>query len=294
MFRSLLFLVFCSLIWSQSVHSTIPSTGYSSMISKYQQVEQSMRQNPYGVPVYIDSDFRDNYTAGEVAALVQHDFATVAAGLTSAQRWCDIVLLHINVKGCDAKQGKINSLKLYVGRRHYQMPEEAHEMQYQFRQISTTHDYFQLSLAAASGPLGTSDYVIKLEVIPFNEESSFILFKYSYQFGFTARLAMNSYLATVGRNKVGFSTVSGPNVKEPVYVRGLQGIVERNAMRYFLAIRSVLDTLNTQRWQSRVQRWVYLAKGFERQLQELNDDEYLKTKTKEFSLNINKNKQIGL
>ena len=54
---------------------------------------------------------------------------------------------------------------------------------------------------------------------------------------------MDAYFATFGRDKVGFSVVGKGPDGAPQYVRDLRGGMERNAMRYYLAIRSYLEVL---------------------------------------------------
>jgi hypothetical protein len=100
-----------------------------------------------------------------------------------------------------------------------------------------------------------------------------------------AKLALDGYLATIGKHKVGFTIKDYDEDSQPVYVQGLQGIVERNSMRYFIAIRSLLDTSDSQgeQWETRIEQWYELAKGFERQFMEVRDREYIETKRKEYA-----------
>ncbi|WP_455206450.1 hypothetical protein [Kaarinaea lacus] len=272
---------------SYSFAGSTTSSEYKSLESQYQSIKALLETNQYGVPVYIHSDFQTDIATGEVYALLDHDFQTVAANLGSSDHWCDVVLLHINVKGCDLDTGNKSQdqLTLYVGRRFYQTPEEAHEMQYRFNKVNATPDYLHVSLTAGDGPFGTSDYLLTFEVIPFDTSSSFIHFKYSYHYGLMAKLAIDGYLATIGRHKVGFTVSDYDGENQPIYVQGLQGIVERNSMRYFIAIRSFLDTsdLSREQWDDRIKHWYQLARGFERQFMEVRDGEYIETKRKEFT-----------
>ena len=50
-------------------------------------------------------------------------------------------------------------------------------------------------------------------------------------------------LATLGRDKVGFSVVGRAADGRPVHVEGLRGAVERNTLRYYLAVESYLGAL---------------------------------------------------
>lgn len=273
-----------------------PVAGYDVLLARYGQIETLLQDNQYGVPLYIQSTFGDEYAQGDVYALVEHEFAAVLANLNSPGHWCDVVLQHINVKGCDVNHNAEHrdpdrDLTIYVGRNYFQTPDEAHEMNYKFVSKAVRDDYIQVDLTSKDGPLGTSDYQLIFEAIPFNDKASFIHFKYAYQYGFMARLALDGYLATLGRNKVGFSVKGYDENHEPLYVKGLQGIVERNSMRYFIAIRSFLDTasLGPQQWGSRIDHWYSLAKRFERQLIEVRDKAYLETKTREYNYRENNN-----
>lgn len=264
----------------------VSSVEYQSLLAQYQIIKTQLKANQYGAPVVIHSDFQEDKATGEVYALVSHDFKTVAANLGTSGHWCDVVLLHINVKGCDinASKSSADQLTLYVGRRYYQTPDEAHEMHYRFRKVNAISDYLHVDLTAGDGPFGTSDYLLTFEVIPFDASSSFIHFKYSYQYGLMAKLAIDGYLATIGRHKVGFTVIDHDKENQPIYVQGLQGIVERNSMRYFLAIRSFLDTagLSSEQWENRINHWYQLAGDFERQFLEVREKDYLDTKRKEF------------
>jgi len=288
--RTILFFICLLLIWPvcSFADNTTDASGYKSLLSQYHTLKESLESNQYGASVYIQSDFQEDNATGEVFALIDNDFNSVVDALSSPDHWCDVVLLHINIKGCDVNSN-INSesnLTLYVGRRYFQTPDQAHEMRYQFNNVSSSSDYLHVNLTAGDGPLGTSDYLLTFEVIPFDESSSFIHFKYSYSYGFMAKLALDGYLATIGRNKVGFTVTEYDDSNNPVYVKGLQGIVERNSMRYFIAIRSFLDTsyLNREQWDNRVQHWYQLARRFERQFIEIREREYIDTKSKEFRI----------
>lgn len=289
--------IFCVAPMVSNAGDTIPAAAtdrHNELLSRYRQIELDLRHNQYGAPIYIQSTFGDEFSQGDVYALVGHEFAAIAQSLKTPTQWCDVVLQHINVKGCDVDHGAnrhvgqtsaTDHMTIYVGRDYYQTPDDAHEMRYQFVPKVIRDDYVQVDLTAKDGPLGTSNYKLIFEAIPFDDNTSFIHFQYAYQYGFMARLALDGYLATLGRHKVGFSVTGYDDNNEPLYVKGLQGIVERNSMRYFISIRSYLDTasLNAQQWSQRIDHWYDLAKRFERQLNEVRDGAYVKTKTQEYS-----------
>jgi hypothetical protein len=84
-------------------------------------------------------------------------------------------------------------------------------------------------LSAAEGPLSTKDYRIVLEAVDIGKGRTFLHRTYSYGFGMAGRIAMKTYLATIGSAKVGSTQASSGD-----YIGGVRGLVERNTMRYYL------------------------------------------------------------
>src|SRR5690606_37674862 len=110
---------------------------------------------------------------------------------------------------------------------------------------------------------------ISAEAVPLENGKTFMHMRYSYGFGGAGRFAMQAYLATAGANKVGFTT------------NGVRGAVERNAMRYYLAIDAYLDTMDApeaQRVDQRLQRWFAATERYPRQLREMEKGRYVALK----------------
>lgn len=258
-----------------------------------------MSNNAFNEPLHIKSTFNDDVGTGEVYALIDNEFSIISSNLVTVRQWCDMLVLHVNVKGCfpgggedageeQAKESSKNTIRLYVGRNYYEPIEDAYAMTYKMSVMQQSDDYLKNTLSSESGPFGTSNYLLEFEAIPLNEQKTFIHFRYSYEYGLLARIALEGYLATLGRNKVGFTVEKYDENNNPVYVKGTQGIVERNSMRYFLAIRAYLDTYldNQNAWNHRIQHWYELALPYKQQLLEVEDQNYLKTKREEFEKRI--------
>ena len=78
----------------------------------------------------------------------------------------------------------------------------------------------------------------------------------------------------------------------PVYVGGIRGIVERNAMRQLLAIEAYLDTRAVaQRDRARFERFHDLTERHAGQLHELERDEYLALKTAELERQVERQRR---
>jgi hypothetical protein len=238
-------------------------------------------------PFAVETGADGGLAHGTVYTTVPHDFASLADVLRSPANWCEITSLHLNVKSCiwsDAGAGP--RLTLYSGRKTYERPEDAHALPYAFELVEDGDEYFRVLLTGDDGPLGTSDYSIEIEAIPTGESESFIRLSYAYRYGLTTRLAFASYFATLGSGKVGFSVVGADARGNAVYVDGMAGMIERNAVRYQLAIQAYLDTCDlpeSERFEGRIARWFSLTERHRRQLYELEQQEYLQNKRREYS-----------
>jgi len=95
-------------------------------------------------------------------------------------------------------------------------------------------------LSADEGPLSTRDYRITLEAVPLDGGRTLLHLAYSYAFGFAGRVAMQAYLGTIASDKRGFTVVGRESDGQAIYIDGMRGLVERNTMRYYLAIEAFL------------------------------------------------------
>ena len=154
-----------------------------------------------------------------------------------------------------------------------------------YRVAVQTPDYLQIRLNADKGPMGTSNYRIVLEAVPLKGGQTFIHLSYAYAYGLAGRMAMQGYLATIGKDKVGF-TIDGIQAGEqPHYIGGNRGLIERNTMRYFLAIDAFLGASSGSaeaRFEQRIHDWFVAVERYPRQLHEMEQGEYLAMKRKEY------------
>jgi len=141
-------------------------------------------------------------------------------------------------------------------------------------------------LIADKGPIGTHDYRIVLEAAPADDGRTMIRLAYSYAYGTAGGLAMQVYLGTTGRDKVGFSLAAKDSGGPPRLVDGMRGVAERNTMRYYLAIEAFLGALATVPPSARLEKslsdWFAAVERYPRQLHEIGREEYLDMKRKEY------------
>jgi len=242
-------------------------------------------RNPFDRPVYLQSTEASALLQGDVFALVDQPYATVRQALVKPGSWCSILILHLNVKYCRASStaGR-DMLDTGVGRKFDQPLGDVYWVRFEHRVARAGDDLLQVTLQAPSGPLGTRDYRILVEAAPSGERQSVLHMTYAYGFGFAARIAMQAYLATVGSDKVGFSTVGPRGAGPPTYVGGLRGVLERNTMRYYLAIEAHLAATGlpaAQQMPRSLRDWFDATERYPEQLHEIERDAYLEMKRHE-------------
>ena len=98
---------------------------------------------------------------------------------------------------------------------------------------------------------------------------------------------MQAYLATAGSSKIGFTQVAAASLDHgtsKAYVGGMRGAVERNTMRYYLAIDAYLLSLAAppaQQLNTRLETWFDSTEQYSLQLRETDKASYLAMKKKE-------------
>ncbi len=256
-----------------------------SMRARHAELKDRLADNQFQRPLYLKSAQTSGELRGDVFAVVEHPFAMVREALQIADQWCDILILHLNVKRCkNTRRSGASRLLVSVGKKVDQPAEDAYTLQFAYRIAVATPDYLQLRLNADVGPLGTKNYLIQLQAVPIDARHSFMHMSYSYEYGFAARVAMKAYLATIGREKVGFSIVGHQQDGRPVHIRNVLGLVERNAMRYYLAIDAYLGAYLLpagEQVETRLRDWFESTERYATQLHEMGRGEYLEMKRKE-------------
>ena len=238
-----------------------------------------LEASAFGRPLVLESSEQDGKVQGTILAVVDHPIAALRAGLDTPAEWCEVLILHLNVKSCVAsRDGAAHSLALLVGRKGAEEGDGGQPIDFDFRLADSTPQGLSVAMKAPDGPLGTTDYRLALDAIASGPRSSFLRLSYAYAYGPAARLAMSTYLRTAGRDKVGFSTTGRSSSGKVEYVGGLRGVLERNTMRYFLAVDTYLASARqpaAKRAGWRLRAWFDATERYARQLHELSKAEYL-------------------
>jgi hypothetical protein len=255
----------------------------AALRAKQVSLRDTLETSPFHRPLVLASTQSAGNLQGEVYAIVDQPFSVTGPALQGMGRWCELLLLHLNAKRCSvAGQAPSEVLSLWVGRKLDAAPGGGYRVDFDYSVPFARSDYLRVQMAAAKGPLDTRDYRLALEAVALDAKRSFVHLSYAYSYGTVARMAMQAYLATAGRDKVGFSITGRTEDGKPIHVDGVRGAVERNAMRYYLAVEAYLGALSTppgDRQEKRQRDWFASTERHPAQLHEMGWDEYLAMKS---------------
>ena len=259
----------------------------AALKARHAALQDRLAHNAFGRPLYLESAQTDTDLKGDIYSVVDYPYSMVGEALRPVGHWCEILILHLNVKGCRSIGGNTGAgvISVAAGKKYDQPVDEAYKLEFDYKVALATADYLRVELSAPQGPLGTNNYRISLEAVPIADgRRSFIHMSYAYGYGFAARTAMQVYLGTIGRSKVGFTSNERGADGKPVYIGGVLGLVERNTMRYYLAIDSYLGAYTlppAEQVEKRLTSWYDATERYATQLHEMDRDEYLTMKRNE-------------
>ena len=253
--------------------------------ARYLALRPQLERGALGGPIHIESSEASRRGQGDVYAVLAAPIGTVIAALGDPSHWCDVLMLHLNNKACRIQgAGAATQIELRIGRTYDQPVADAPRVLFAWHAQPPAADFLSVHLDAATGPFDTHDYRILLEAVALEGERSFLHLGYSFRYGGAGRLALQFYLASAGRSKVGFSTLAERPGAEAVPIGGVRGIVERNVMRYYLAIDAYLGATSAppaSQQDKRLQAWFDGTEKYPRQLRELDRAAYLGMKRNE-------------
>jgi hypothetical protein len=253
------------------VHATAQAQDAGALRLRHAALKEQLAQNPFGRPLHVESNVSGGSHKGDIFAVIEQPFGVVAPALAQPASWCDILMLQINIKRCGAGGG--DTLSAFITRKPRDPVDSAQRVDFRYQPAVASADYLRVALGAPSGPMGTRDYKILLEAAPLDERRTLIHMSYAYALGWTARLAMDAYLAGSGRDKRGFSVDGGE-----------RGVVERSAMRHYLAIEAYLESLAAppgKRLEARLRDWYAAIARYPQLHEPVGQDEYVEMKRRE-------------
>ena len=297
-------------LWGWNVQAQGGSLPPEDLAARFEQLRRQGAVQLGQKPVFLQSTETPERLEGEVLALIDHPVLRVRAALAQAAVWCDILILHLNVKYCRAARqpgpaGAVDTLEVGLGRKYDEPLSGVHWLDFRFSASpsaagpasplgtslpgtsSPGTSLPTVELRAPEGPLGTRDIRITVQTAEAAGGRTLLQLRYAYAQGAAARWAMQVYLGTLGRHKVGFSLVPerADNPSGPLQpVTGVRALLERNTVRYYLAVDAYLDALAlppTQQLERRLLDWFAATERHPRQLRELDWETYLQMKRME-------------
>jgi hypothetical protein len=259
------------------------SADADTLRAKHDALRSAFASSPFQRPLLLQAPGEDGLK-GEVYAVVDQPFSLTGPALQDRARWCDVLILHLNVKQCRVHSGR-ETLMLVVGRKFEQPTSAGRAVEFAFRVLASGPDYVRVQMAAEDAPTDARDQVV-LEAAPLDDKRSFLRVSYAYTFSMTERLGMQAYLSTLARDKVGFTSNGTDADGKPMYTGGVRGMVERNVMRYYLAVVAYVESLSVpaaEQLEKRLRAWFAATERHALQLHEMGRDEYLTMKRHETS-----------
>lgn len=254
--------------------------------SRYAALRAQLDDSSLQSGLYLESTERSRTLQGDVYALVDYPYGAVSNAFLHPENWCEALILHLNIKYCRVSLRDTRPVLLVaIGKKIEQSLSDTYRVEFAYGVTASAPDYMQVNLNAKKGPVGTKNHRIALEMVAIEGEQTFVHIQFSYTNGFFSNLATNVYLGSSGKDKVGFTMIDTASSGQPNFVGGLRGAVERNTMRYYLAIDAYLSVLPMpppDRFEESTKRWFDATERYARQLHEVDRDTYLTMKRSEY------------
>ncbi len=155
-------LILC-IIGTAAAMAAEPGTA-AALRASYAAHRADIEKNKFGKPLYLESKQTSNTLQGDIYALIDQPFDKVQAALADPRNWCDILILHPNVKGCRLNEGGEPSMTVSLGRS--ELP-----VQFSCQPASKTADYLDMRLGSPTGPFGTTDYGSDSKPLPWTRSA---------------------------------------------------------------------------------------------------------------------------
>lgn len=240
-----------------------------------------------GLPIQARVSVSDGVVDCDILAVVARPAAAAKALLGSARGWCEFALLHHNVKACvEEPAAEGGRMVIHVGTKHFQPVELSRPQRYVLRVEGGGGEPLSVRLSPVSAQPEESSGPALVEAVDLDEGRTGVRVRYRETLGAGTRLLAAGYFATLGRDKIGFSTTGVDAEGRTVYVGGLAGAIERNIVRHFFALDTVLEAKAggaADSPEQRLSRWFALAARHALQLHEMDWEEYRDIKLRELA-----------
>lgn len=260
------------------------ATDAAALLQQYHVLVATVKDNPFKAPIAVHSKDDGEVATAEVYGVLDKPFADIAAILGDLASWCQFMPLSLNIKACTWSKF-LATVTLYIGPKEYHAPTDFSVSKVAFTyKVSQLPQQINIELTTASGATGTERNTIVVEAMAATPAQTVVHFVSTTEFTYAGRLAMDTYLATMGSSRIGFSMVTNDEGQLPAPIKGIKGVVERNAMRYYLALQAYSEqrgTPGTDLFYRCAGDWFDLTEHYPKQLHELDKQTYLDSKRHE-------------
>ena len=66
----------------------------NELTEKYEEIDDSLLENSYGIPIHLESNNEKDLMQGEVYGIIYHPFTKLSHSLSSIKNWCEIMPQH--------------------------------------------------------------------------------------------------------------------------------------------------------------------------------------------------------
>ncbi|MGC3980580.1 MAG: hypothetical protein QM808_04890 [Steroidobacteraceae bacterium] len=162
-------------------HSSAFAQNAAALHARNTALQAQLSNNQFGKPLYLESSEQSGALQGDVYARIDQPFAVAGPALLGSTHWCEILILHLNVKGCRPNRLSTGeTINLTVGRKFEQPLDDGYQFEFKYNVTQLDTNYEQIELSAPTGPFNTSNYKIMLEVTSLDATHSFLHLSYAY------------------------------------------------------------------------------------------------------------------
>ena len=258
-----------------------PTDPAAALRARYVALSEQLENSAIQRGLYLESTDSSRAPRGDAYAVIDYPFATAAAAFANPANWCESLILHLNVQYCRAgtSEGR-PQLSAAVGKKTNQPLDDTHRINFIYKVVVSSADYTRVELSSKEGPLGTGNYLIALELTALDEQRSFMHHPVFIHAGLHDALGDQCLFLDQRPEQGGLHWIHDED-EPPRLVRGVRGALERNTMRYYLALDAYLHALGSpaeQRFEQSLERWFADTERFARQLREVQHDDYISMK----------------
>jgi hypothetical protein len=110
-----------------------------SVKSRSANLREQLIHNQFHRPLYLESNEASGDLSGNIYALLEQPYAEVGPALQGIDHWCDILILHLNVKSCRTATTKADDrLSPSIGRKSDQALDEASPVEVRYEVVTAS------------------------------------------------------------------------------------------------------------------------------------------------------------